>query len=105
MSAPDLPGLPRDAGGPVFAEPWQARAFALAVQLHARGAFEWPAFAAAWRRDRRRPAGRILRGVASGARGGAGGAGTAAPDEVEALTAAWQRAAAATPHGQPIRLA
>ena len=29
--------------------------------------------------------------------------GTAAPDEVAALTTAWQRAAAATPHGQPIR--
>ena len=38
MSAPDLPGLPRDAAGaPVFPEPWQARAFALAVHLNARG--------------------------------------------------------------------
>jgi hypothetical protein len=25
-----LPRLPRDTGGPVFAEPWQAQAFALA---------------------------------------------------------------------------
>ena len=28
-----LPRLPRDEGGPVFAEPWQAQAFALAVKL------------------------------------------------------------------------
>ena len=26
--------LPRDAEGPVFAEPWQAEAFALTVRLH-----------------------------------------------------------------------
>ena len=36
-----LPRLPRDAEGPVFAEPWQAQAFALALQLHERGAFTW----------------------------------------------------------------
>jgi len=34
-------GLPRDEGGPVFAEPWQAQAFALTVQLHAAGYFSW----------------------------------------------------------------
>ena len=33
--------LPRDADGPVFAEPWQAQAFALAVALERRGAFGW----------------------------------------------------------------
>lgn len=44
MSAPDplaLPRLPRDESGPVFAEPWQAQAFALALQLHEQGAFAW----------------------------------------------------------------
>jgi len=35
------PLLPRDAGGPVFAEPWQAQTFALAVQLSAAGHFTW----------------------------------------------------------------
>ncbi len=29
----DLPLLPRDSDGPVFAEPWQAQAFAVIVQL------------------------------------------------------------------------
>jgi nitrile hydratase accessory protein len=38
--------LPRDDGGPVFAEPWQAEAFALAVTLSARGHFTWPEWAA-----------------------------------------------------------
>jgi nitrile hydratase accessory protein len=50
LSAPDplaLPKLPRDATGPVFAEPWQAQAFALVLQLHAQGAFTWPEWAQA----------------------------------------------------------
>jgi nitrile hydratase accessory protein len=42
-----LTGLPSDGNGPVFAEPWQAQAFALAVRLHATGAFSWPEWAAA----------------------------------------------------------
>jgi nitrile hydratase accessory protein len=42
-----LPQLPRDADGPVFAEPWEAQAFALAVALHQRGVFSWPEWAAA----------------------------------------------------------
>jgi nitrile hydratase accessory protein len=43
----DLPRLPRDEGGPVFAEPWQAQAFALAVRLSAQGHFTWKEWAAA----------------------------------------------------------
>ena len=35
------PLLPRDEEGPVFAEPWQAQAFAIAVQLSAAGHFTW----------------------------------------------------------------
>lgn len=40
-----LPQLPRDEGGPVFAEPWEAQAFALAVQLSAQGHFTWSEWA------------------------------------------------------------
>ena len=36
-----LPNLPRDQEGPVFAEPWQAQAFALAVKLSEAGCFTW----------------------------------------------------------------
>ena len=42
-----LPPLPRDAEGPVFAEPWQAQAFALAVKLSELGYFTWKEWAAA----------------------------------------------------------
>ena len=42
-----LPPLPRDEGGPVFAEPWQAQAFALAVKLSEDGYFTWKEWAAA----------------------------------------------------------
>ncbi len=42
-----LPRLPRDEGGPVFAEPWQAQAFALAVKLSEAGYFTWKEWAAA----------------------------------------------------------
>ena len=40
------PRLPRDEGGPVFAEPWQAQAFALAVKLSELGHFTWNEWAA-----------------------------------------------------------
>jgi nitrile hydratase accessory protein len=42
-----LPHLPRDESRPVFAEPWQAQAFALAVRLSAQGHFTWKEWAAA----------------------------------------------------------
>ena len=42
-----LPPLPRDEEEPVFAEPWQAQAFALAVRLSAQGYFTWKEWAAA----------------------------------------------------------
>jgi nitrile hydratase accessory protein len=41
-----LPRLPRDSGGPVFAEPWEAQAFALAVKLSELGYFTWKEWAA-----------------------------------------------------------
>jgi nitrile hydratase accessory protein len=39
--------LPADRDGPVFAEPWQASAFAIAVHLSERGAFAWSEWSAA----------------------------------------------------------
>lgn len=54
MSRPDagdtarlgaLPSLPRDEEGPVFAEPWQAQAFAIAVRLSDDGHFTWEEWA------------------------------------------------------------
>jgi nitrile hydratase accessory protein len=40
-----LPRLRHDDGGPVFAEPWQAQAFALAVTLSGQGHFTWKEWA------------------------------------------------------------
>ena len=42
-----VPGIPRDTDGPVFREPWEAQAFAMALALHARGLFSWNEWAAA----------------------------------------------------------
>src|SRR5215468_852196 len=42
-----LPPLPRDEEGPVFSEPWQAQAFALAVKLSEQGHFTWKEWASA----------------------------------------------------------
>lgn len=110
MSWPDPaagPPLPpgTDNDGPVFAEPWHAQAFALAVGLHEQGRFAWPEFAeelgAAIRADPDRDyyaswlaaLERVV--VAHGL--------TTAGDLAEREDA-WHRAARATPHGRPIEL-
>ena len=108
-----LPKLPRDADGPVFAEPWEAQAFALAVALHERGAFTWPEWAEAL-------AAEIARAQAAGDPD----TGTtyyrhwlaalerlvaqkelADADTLQRYADAWGRAADRTPHGTPIELA
>jgi nitrile hydratase accessory protein len=111
-AASTLPGLPRDAQGPVFAAPWQAQAFALALALHERGTFTWPEWAAALTQA-------IQQAQADGdADDGstyyrhwldaleslviAKGLGDA--EQLHALEHAWEAAAERTPHGQPIVL-
>jgi len=46
-----LPNPPRDEDGPVFAEPWQAQSFALAVKLSEAGYFTWREWAATLARE------------------------------------------------------
>ena len=36
--------IPRDAEGPIFAAPWQARVFAVVVRLCEDGRYDWSAF-------------------------------------------------------------
>lgn len=103
-----LPELPRDDDGPVFAEPWQAQAFAMAVRLHERGHFTWSEWAATLSEQ-------------IGAAGPtdttdyyvhwlatlevlATRTGLTSSDELAERKQAWQMAAEATPHGQPIVL-
>jgi len=107
-----LAGMPGDADGPIFGEPWQAHAFALAVALHRQGLFSWNE----WARDL---AAQISLAQAAGdadlgdtyyqhwlaalerlvvAKG------ATTPVELEQFADAWSHAAARTPHGQPIEL-
>jgi nitrile hydratase accessory protein len=108
-----LPRLPRDEGGPVFAEPWQAQAFALAVRLSAQGHFPLKEWAAALSNELKASAGRgepddgshyyqcwltalehlvVAKGLS----------------DLPALLArkeAWAEAYRRTPHGKPVELA
>ncbi|MGJ3263385.1 MAG: nitrile hydratase accessory protein [Salinarimonas sp.] len=95
---------------PAFAEPWQANAFALAVSLNARGVFTWSEWA--------RALALALAETPGADEGGAGywvawvaalerlaaDKGLAGTDALADRAAAWQRAAAATPHGVAIVL-
>lgn len=105
-------GVPVDADGPVFAEPWQAEAFALTVRLHEAGRFTWAEWADTL--------GAVLREVRD--RGEAYDGShyydhwlsalerlvTAkqilGPSDLEQRKAAWAEAYLATPHGQPVVL-
>lgn len=41
-----VPGIPCEGEAPVFLEPWQAQAFAMALALQQRGVFTWHEWAA-----------------------------------------------------------
>jgi nitrile hydratase accessory protein len=94
---------------PVFAEPWQAQAFAIVVALHEAGLFTWDEWAATLSAELHRagadPQGHDYYAHWVAALGALlDRKGVAADAEVDALQAAWQRAAHATPHGEPIVL-
>ena len=109
--AADIP-IPRDAEGPVFAEPWQAQAFALVVALQNRGVFSADEWAQALGAEIREAL------AAGGCRDGSVyyerwcealehlliAKGLTSHEGVDARSAAWERAAEATPHGKPILL-
>ncbi len=100
-----LPALPRDDDGPVFAEPWQAQAFAMAVHLHEQGHFTWTEWAAALSEtiETMGPADYYEHWLAT-LETITTSAGLTSDDELSDRRDAWQRAAEATPHGQPIEL-
>ena len=105
-----LPALPRDGDGPVFAAPWQAQAFALAVSLNERGVFSWSEWAEhlgtalhETPEETPGPDAYYLAWLAAlerllATKGVVGDA------ERDIRARAWERAAHATPHGQPIVL-
>jgi nitrile hydratase accessory protein len=107
-----VPSIPRDADGPVFREPWEAQAFALAVSLHRAGLFTWPEWAAALAAEIRaaQAAGdpdtgeTYYRHWLAAIERLVMDKGVADRGRLDATRAAWDRAARATPHGQPILL-
>jgi nitrile hydratase accessory protein len=108
-----LPHLPRDKGGPVFAEPWEAQAFALAVKLSEQGHFTWKEWAAALAEELKSAESRgepddgsqyyhhwlatLERLVAA--------KGLTDPAAMLARKEAWAEAYRHTPHGKPVELA
>lgn len=111
MSAPDvlaLPRLPRDAEGPVFAEPWQAQAFALALKLHEAGAFTWPEWAQALSDELAGDPGddgsRYYEHWVAALERLALQRELAGEDELSARKHAWAEAYRHTPHGRPVQL-
>lgn len=109
----ELPSLPRDdQGSPVFREPWEAQAFAMAVRLHEAGHFTWTEWAAALAEQikQAQAAGDpdlgdtyYLHWLAALERLVAA-KGLVTADELARRKGEWAEAARATPHGQPIEL-
>ena len=107
-----LPGIPRDDGGPVFREPWEAQAFSMALALHQRGVFTWPEWAAALADEikRAQAAGDPDTGVTYYSHWLAtlerlvSEKGIANERTLARYRDAWDRAADRTPHGTPIEL-
>jgi len=107
-----LPRLPRDTGGPVFAEPWQAQAFAMAVKLSEQGHFTWKEWAATLAGELKAAADRgepddgsryyeywlaaLERLVTA--------KGLSDPAALLARKEAWAEAYRHTPHGKPVKL-
>jgi nitrile hydratase accessory protein len=107
-----LPSLPRDEAGPVFREPWEAEAFAMAVSLHQRGVFTWTEWAETLAEE--------IKTAQAGGDPDLGDTyyrhwlaalerlviskGIADRHQLDGRRDAWDRAARATPHGEPILL-
>jgi nitrile hydratase accessory protein len=107
-----LLGIPRDDDGPVFREPWEAQAFAMALALHGRGLFTWNEWAATLAEEIRRAQqggdpdtgetyyrhwlATLERLIAE--------KGVATSETQHRYRDAWDHAADRTPHGQPIEL-
>ena len=106
------PGLPLDSEGPVFREPWEAQAFAMAVALHDRSIFTWSEWAETLGAEikRAQAAGDPDRGDTYYCHWLAALERIVAmkqlsdPATLHRYSAAWSNAARRTPHGTPIEL-
>ena len=101
--------LPPGIDEPVFSEPWQAEAFALTVALHEKGLFSWNEWAEALSAEVKKPGAAAdgsdyYRHWLAALEKLLAAKGIAMKPDVDAVAAAWKRAAHATPHGKPILL-
>jgi nitrile hydratase accessory protein len=102
--------LPLDS--PVFAEPWQAHAFAIVLRLHEQGLFTWPEWAealaaqiaAAKARGEPDLGDTYYRHWLNALEAIVAAKGASSADELRRYHDAWDHAADRTPHGQPIEL-
>jgi nitrile hydratase accessory protein len=107
-----VPGIPSDAEGPVFREPWEAQAFAMALALHARGLFSWSEWAASLAEEIKRAQGlgdpdigeTYYRHWLATLERLISAKGVATSDTLHRYRNAWDHAADRTPHGSPIEL-
>jgi nitrile hydratase accessory protein len=112
QAAQAVPSIPRDADGPVFREPWEAQAFALALALHERGVFSWDEWAAALGAEikRAQAAGDPDRGETyylqwlAALEKLVAEKGVTNADTLARTRDAWEHACERTPHGKPIEL-
>lgn len=105
MNPLDLPAIPRDAEGSVFAEPWEAQAFAMAVKLNESGVFAWSEWAETLGAELKAvPERSYYESWLAALEKLVERKGVTSPAERAERIAAWDRAARATPHGRPIVL-
>lgn len=107
-----VPGIPCEGEAPVFAEPWQAQAFAMALTLQQRGVFTWSDWATLLGEEIKKARAEgdpddgstyyrhwlatLERIVAQ--------KGIASPELLDRYADAWDHAADRTPHGEAIEL-
>ena len=112
-AAAEVAPIPRgEDGAPVFREPWEAQAFAMTLALHERGLFTWPEWAQALAEAIRhaQSAGdpddgsSYYRHWLSALERLVAAKRVASEHHLAERRAAWERAADATPHGEPILL-
>jgi nitrile hydratase accessory protein len=111
-AAEAVPGIPREANGPVFHAPWEAHAFAMALALYERGLFAWSEWSVMLGEEikKAQAAGDLDTGetyyrhwLATLERMVAEKGATSAQALVHHYQA-WERAMHRTPHGKPIEL-
>ena len=99
MNSPEAPEAP-------FEEPWQAQAFALTVDLHARGAFSWGEWSEALGTAiAEAPDAPYYERWLVALEGLALERGFTQAAELAGREEAWRRAYETTPHGKPVILA